>query len=116
MFTAYIFVTILAVAANLYAATNDFRRLEWVLANMNRLGIPSSYLSTLGALKTAGALGLLAGFALPSAGIAAGIGLVLFFVGAIVFTLRARWYSHLPYPALWLLLAVGSLVLRVTTA
>jgi hypothetical protein len=116
VFTAFIVVTILAAAANLYAATNDFRRLEWVLANMNRLNIPSSYLSTLGALKIAGAVGLLAGFALPSVGIAAGIGLVLFFAGAVVFTLRARWYSHLPYPTIWLLLAVGSLVLRVASA
>lgn len=115
MFTAYAVVTILAAAAAFYAATNDFRRLEWVLANMNRLNIPGSYLSTLGVLKIAGALGLLVGFALPSIGIAAGIGLVLFFIDAIVFTLRARWYSHLPYPIIWLLLVVGSLVLRVTS-
>jgi DoxX-like family len=72
------------------------KRLKWVLANMNRLNTPGFYLSTLGALKTAGALGLLAGFALPSVGVAAGIGLVLFFVSAIVFTLGAHWYSHPP--------------------
>jgi hypothetical protein len=66
--------------------------------------------------KTVGAFGLLAGFALPSVGIAAGIGLILFFAGTIIFTLRARWYSHLLYPTMWFLLAVGSLVLRMTSA
>jgi hypothetical protein len=33
MFFAYVIVTILAVTANIYAATNDFRRLDWVLAH-----------------------------------------------------------------------------------
>jgi hypothetical protein len=40
MFAAYIIVTILAAAANLYAASNDFRRVEWILAAMTRLGEP----------------------------------------------------------------------------
>lgn len=113
MFGAYVTVTILAAAANLYAASNDFRRVDWVLANMARLGIPRSQLLTLGFLKTAGGVGLLFGFIVPPIGIAAGIGLVLFFLAAIAFTLRAQWYSHLPIPAVWLALAGGSLLLRL---
>lgn len=115
MSVAYIVVTVLAAAANIYAATNDLRRLEWIFANMDRLGVPHSWLPALGILKASGALGLLVGFAVPLVGVGAAIGLVLFFVGAIIFTLRARWYIHLPYPALWLLLAAASLVLRVAT-
>jgi len=38
MFVAYVIVTLLAAAANIYAATNDFMRPDWLLANMNRLG------------------------------------------------------------------------------
>lgn len=114
MFTAYVMVTILTAAANFYAASNDFRRVPWVLANMDKLGIPRSWLFTLGALKTAGAVGLLAGLLIPGAGTVAAAGLVLFFFGAIASTLRVHWYSHLPFPALWLLLAFGALILRVT--
>jgi hypothetical protein len=44
MFAAYVVVTALAAAANIYAATNDFRRPEWLLSGMNRLGVPESSL------------------------------------------------------------------------
>jgi hypothetical protein len=115
MFTAYVVVTVLAAGANIYAATNGFTRAEWVLANRTKLRVPHSWLFSLGALKAAGALGLLVGIGIPPIGVAASVGLVLFFVGAIVTAMRARWSSHLPYPAAWLLLAVGALVLRLAS-
>ena len=62
MFVAYIIVTLLAAAANIYAATNDFTRPDWLLANMNKLGVRKSLLPTLGILKAAGALGLVIGY------------------------------------------------------
>jgi hypothetical protein len=37
----------------------------------------------------------------------------VFFVGAIVTAMRARWYAHISYPAIFLGLAVASLVLRL---
>jgi DoxX-like family len=115
MFAAYIAVTVLAASANIWAATNDFRRLTWITANLDRLKVPDSWLPTLGILKVLGGLGLLAGFAAPWIGVSAAIGLVLFFIGACAFTLRVRWYQHLVYPAVWLVLAASSLVLRVYT-
>ena len=72
-----------------------------------------SWLFTLGALKAAGALGLLVGIGVPLTGVAAATGLVLFFVGAIAVVIRAGWYSHLAWPSTYLLLAVGSLALRL---
>jgi DoxX-like family len=115
MLTAYIAVTVLAAAANIWAATNDFRRLEWIVANLDRLKVSRSWLSTLGTLKVLGGLGLLAGLAAPSIGVAAAVGLILFFIGACALTVRARWYNHLVYPTVWLLLAASSLVLRINT-
>jgi hypothetical protein len=93
MFVAYLIVTLLAAAANIYAATNDFRCPDWLLANMKKLGVRESVLPTLGILKGAGALGLLIGFRAPLIGIASAVGLTLFFVGAIVTHLRARDHS-----------------------
>lgn len=114
MFAAYVVVTLLAAAANSYAATTDIVRSEQILANMTRLGTPHSWLYPLCALKAAGAVGLLVGIGVPLIGIAAAAGLVLYFVGAIVAHVRVRWYA-LAFPAAFLLLAVGSLVLRLAS-
>jgi hypothetical protein len=113
MFTAYIVITIFTVAANIYAAAVDFHRPQWVLDNITKWGGRHSWLFTLGALKAAGALGLLVGIGVPPVGVAAAMGLVLFFAGAITVVIRARWYAHLLWPSTYLLLAVGSLTLRL---
>jgi DoxX-like family len=115
MFTAYVIVTVAAVAANVYAASADATRPEWLMANMTRLGVPQPWLPSLGALKAAGALGLLVGIWVPAIGVAAGVGLILFFTGAIATVVRARWFAHY-YAAVWLALAAGSLALRVAAA
>ncbi len=70
----------------------------------------------LGVLEALGALGLLAGIGIPLIGVAAASGLVLFFLAAVITAMHARWYAHLPYPLVWLLLAVGSIVLRLRSA
>jgi ABC-type multidrug transport system permease subunit len=113
MFTAFIIVTVFTAAANTYAAIVDFRRPQWVLDNMTKWGGSHSWLFTLGALKAASALGLLVGIGVPLIGVAAAVGLVLFFVGAIAVVIGAHWYSHLPWPTTYLLLAIGSLALRL---
>jgi DoxX-like family len=113
MFTAYIVITIFTVAANIYAAAVDFRRPQWVLDNITKWGGSHSWLFPLGALKAAGAVGLVVGIGVPPVGVAAAMGLVLFFVGAIGVVTRARWYAHLAWPSAYLVLAVGSLALRL---
>ena len=115
MSTAYVVVTILAAAATTFAATTDFIRPRWLLANMTKAGVPRSWLFPLGALKTAGALGLLVGLGVPLLGVVAAGGLVLFFVGAILTHIRAHLYSF-TYPAAFLLLAVGALGLRLASS
>jgi DoxX-like family len=114
MFTTYVAVTILAAAANAAAAGFDFARSQLVLRNMTTLGIPPSWLFPLGALKAAGALGLLVGIGVPPLGVAAAVGLVLFFVGAVLTHVRAHAAApSYAYPAVFLLLAVGSLLERL---
>jgi uncharacterized membrane protein YkgB len=112
---AFIVVTILAAVATGYAASNDFTRPDWLMENMKRLNIPQSWLTTLGVLKGAGAVGLLAGLMMPKIGVVSGICLAIFFLGAIVFTLRARFFAHLTYPLVWLILVTASLALRLMT-
>ncbi|QUH00165.1 DoxX family protein [Saccharopolyspora erythraea] len=116
MFTAYVTVTIITALCNLAAAAVDFARSKWVLGNMSKYGLPHSWIYPLGAVKTAGALGLLAGIAVPWIGIAAAAGLFLYFIGAVATVARARCRSDVPYPAAFLLLATASLALGLTAA
>lgn len=114
MLTAYVVVSILAAAALTFSATADLLRYPKVLDAMAQANVPRSWLSTLAALKAAGALGLLVGLGVPVIGTAAAVGVVLFFVGAIITHVRARWYSF-AYPSVYLGLAVASLVLGLTS-
>ncbi|HVO79258.1 MAG TPA: DoxX family protein [Terriglobales bacterium] len=112
MFTAYLVVTGLAAAANIFSATCDFVRYKQVSIAMARAGVPDSWMTMLGILKAAGALGLLIGIRVPLIGTAAAVGLILFFVGAIITHLRARDYSF-GLAVAFLLLAVAALLLRL---
>lgn len=112
MFVAYVIVTIVTAAANIYAATNDFIRPAWLMSSMSKLGVPESRLPTLGMLKATGALGLLIGLAVPFIGAAAAIGLILFFAAAIITHLRAGDHGF-GIAVVFLLLAVAALVLTI---
>jgi DoxX-like family len=79
MLRLYLVVTFLAAAANGFAATLDFLRSPKILTAMARLGVPKPWPPILGILKAAGALGLLVGILVPAIGVAASVGLVLFF-------------------------------------
>ena len=114
MFIAYLVVTIATAAADIFSATLDFIRYKPILINMARVGVSQSWITMLGVLKAAGAIGLLIGICLPWVGIAAGIGLVLFFVGAIITHLRAQDYSF-GLAVVFLLLAIAALVLRLVS-
>ncbi len=107
----------MAIAANAFSGVAALAHFKPILPGMARAGVPESWLTTLGALKTAGALGLLVGLiGVPLIGTAAAIGLVLFFVGAIITHLRARDYSpQFGLAVGFLLLAVATLVLGLAS-
>ncbi|GAA2678612.1 DoxX family protein [Nonomuraea recticatena] len=112
MFTAYVVVTIVTIAANAWAALADFAKVQFVVDNSDQLGLPRTWLSTLGWLKAAGAAGLLlALLGVPYIGVAAAGGLVLFFVGALVAHVRARVFGKMIIPGAFLALAAATLAL-----
>ena len=115
MFVTYIVVTILAAAANIFSATLDFIRYKPILINMAKVGVSESWITTLGILKAAGALGLLIGIGVPAVGIAAAAGLVLFFIAAIIIHLRGHDHSF-GLAIVFLLLAIAALGLRVISS
>ncbi len=76
---------------------------------MRKYGVPEWTLLPLAVIKLIGAVGLLIGLAVPPIALAAAAGLTVYFLGAVVTVIRARWYSHIIYPLPFLLLAVSSL-------
>jgi len=113
MSTAYVVVTILAAAWVAYSAAAVFFRAKWVTQALTDYGVPRSWWPWLGTAKVAGAVGLVVGLLLPVIGVLAEIGLVVYFTGAVVTVVRARWYSHIPYPLVYLAPVVASIALRV---
>ncbi|CAM5664078.1 DoxX family protein OS=Streptomyces alboniger OX=132473 GN=CP975_14435 PE=4 SV=1 [Streptomyces alboniger] len=109
MSAAHVVVTLLAAAMAAFSAASVFLRSRWVVEPMADYGIPMPWLPWLGTAKAAGAAGLVAGLFLPYVGAAAGICLVLYFTGALVFVLRARWYAHIPFPLVYAAPVVGAL-------
>ena len=118
MFTAYVVVTLLAVAANAFSGVAALVHFKPILPGMVKAGVPESWLTfPIGILKLAGAVGLLLGLiGVPLIRTAAAIGLILFFVGAIYTHVRARDFSSQFGLAIgFLLLAVAALVLGLAT-
>jgi phosphoglycerol transferase MdoB-like AlkP superfamily enzyme len=58
---------------------------------------------------------LIAGIVVPLIGVAAAIGLVLFFVCAIFAHLRVSWYETLPFPIMFLSFALVALILGLAS-
>jgi DoxX-like family len=124
MLTAYVVVGGLLVAYLSFSVAADAARYHRVLTAMAKANVPESWLAPLAALKAAGALGLLVGIGVPligtttaaisttaaAIGTAAAVGVILFFVGALITHLRARDSSLAP-ATVFLLLAVTTLAL-----
>src|SRR6266571_6897863 len=68
MFIAYLIVTVVTAAANVFSATLDFIRYKQISINMARVGVPESWMPLLGIIKGAAAVGLLVGIGVPFVG------------------------------------------------
>lgn len=110
MHLAYLAVTVLLSGMLIYSAMAMYFRASWIISAMSRVGVPESWLPALAALKAAGAVGLLVGIVIPVIGLAAAAGVTLFFSGAIITHIRARW--GLPAPVPFFVMAVAALALR----
>ncbi len=102
------------VLLNAGAAIADFAKADFVLKTSREVGVPRRWIPLLGALKGAGAIGLLQGLlGVHLLGSVAAAGLVAFFVGAIAFHVRAHVLYNLAFPGFFLALAATSLVLSL---
>jgi hypothetical protein len=83
MHIIYLIITVVASLMYGYAAALNFVGAESVKVVADRVHISQKWMIPFGALLAAGAGGLLLGLVVPALGIAAGIGLVLYFICAL---------------------------------
>jgi hypothetical protein len=114
MFIAYAVVAIVLslalVASGRLKLTHETR----VVEGIGGLGVPLSWFPALALAEIAGALGLIIGLWVPAIGIAAGVGVVLYFIGAVATHVRAH-DRGLVTPAVIGLVAAVTIALRIAT-
>jgi DoxX-like family len=113
---AYLIVTPLFAAIVAFSGVGKIRRDPQIVHVICEVvGVPLKYFSLLATAELAGALGLVLGIWWPYLGVAAGIGLVLYFVGASASHLRVGDVKGVGPAAFLLAVAVGALATRILT-
>ena len=86
----YVVLTLLVALLIGYAATLNFVGARSVKVVAARVQVSQTWMIPFGSLLAAGAIGLLVGLFVPAVGIAAGICLVLYFIGALSAHIRVH--------------------------
>ena len=116
MHIAYLVVTIFFASMAVFSGLGKIRRdAHQVRVIHDTVGVPLKFFPLLAACEFAGGLGLLAGIWWPPIGIAGGVGLVLYFVGAVVSHLRVGDFKGIGSAAFMLVAAAGAVALRILT-
>lgn len=116
MYIAVVVVGILAAAWVGFSAVSLLRGAKWIAQSLTDYGVPRAWWPWLGVAKSAGALGLAIGLLVPILGVVAGGALIVYFLGAVATVIRARSYSHVPYPLMYLLPVAAATALRLVTS
>jgi DoxX-like family len=109
-------VTVLSAvlaAPLIVAAIRKLGHSDDVVRSYARVGVPEDKLDVLALTLLAGAAGLIAGLFWDPIGIAAALGLVLYFVLAVAAHIRFHDWQRLPTPLVILALAAAVLIMRV---
>jgi hypothetical protein len=115
MFIAYAIVAVLLSLLLLMSAGAKLTRNPKVVEGMTVVGVPPGMLTFLAGAEIAGAVGLIVGLWIAPLGIAAAIGVVLYFVGAVLAHLRKSDFKGAPTPLVILIVSGAVLALRATS-
>jgi hypothetical protein len=113
----YLVATIAAVVINGISGIAALAHFSPIMPGMSAAGVPKSWLRfPIGTLKVVGALGLLCGLWVPVIGVAAALGLALFFVCALYTHLLAKDISaQFGFAVFLLALNIATLALTINT-
>ncbi|MGA1838240.1 DoxX family protein [Herbiconiux sp. 11R-BC] len=110
MHIASVIISILLALALAGSGIQKLRRAPAIVTQMTGLGVSSRMLTVLGLLEVAAAVGLIVGIWWTPLAIAAAIGAVIYFIGAIIAHVRKSDKNVAP-AAVLLVLSIATLVL-----
>lgn len=110
MFFAYVVLAIMLILVLVNSARGKLTRDEKIVSGLAALRVPDGWLPKLAALEIAGAVGLATGFLYLPLGVAAAVGILLYFLGATVAHLRVKDFKPALVPAVLALVAALALV------
>jgi hypothetical protein len=114
LFIGYVVIAILFAAMMFFSASSKLTLHPGAVQIIHEtIGIPLALFPVLAACEIAGGIGLLAGIFRPKLGVAGAIGLVLYFVGAIVSHIAVGDWAGLKSPIMPLVLSCAALALRL---
>ncbi|NQX25779.1 DoxX family protein [Microbacteriaceae bacterium VKM Ac-2854] len=105
-------VSVLLATMLLASGVAKLRRAPALMDSMGAVGVPATVVPRLAMLEIAATVGLLLGLFWAPIGIAAGVGAVLYFVGAVIAHLRVGDKALAPAAVLGVI-AVASVVLQI---
>ena len=112
---ALVVVSILLAVLLAASAAWKLSHTRKVVESYRTAGVPESWLNGLAALLLAAAAGLVVGLWWPIAGVAATVGLIVYFVLAVGFHVRAKDTAHAITPAVLAGVAAAALALHIAT-
>ena len=117
MFVACIVISAILAAVLLLSAIGKIRRDPRQMGTMRKVGFPENKLWLLALAEAAGAIGLVVGLFWWPLGAAAALGVIGYFIGAIVSHLRVKDTAiAIAAPAALLAVAAVAMVLRLVSA
>lgn len=111
----FVATSILLATLLVFSAVRKLTHQERFVHGYIRVGVPEDKLDYLAIILLAGAAGLLLGLFWAPIGVAAAIGVILYFIVAIAFHIRADDAEHLTTPLVIAAIAAAALVLRLAT-
>lgn len=115
MLIASAIVSILLALMMLMSGVMKLRRAPALMTSMATVNVPADTVPRLGLLEVAATVGLLVGLFWAPIGIAAAVGSVLYFIGAVIAHVRVGDKAVAP-AAVLLVLAIASLTLQLLAA
>ncbi|MEH0420809.1 DoxX family protein [Streptomyces sp. B21-083] len=116
MFIAYVVVAVLLTLLLVASGSAKVKKDPKLVDGLGQVGVSQGMLPFLAAAEFAGAVGLIVGMWWWPLGVAAAIGVVLYFVGAVGAHLRVKDIKGSPNAFVALLLAIAALTLRLASS
>ncbi|MCL2732045.1 MAG: DoxX family protein [Actinomycetia bacterium] len=107
--TVLLVATVACVVANTFEVAAKVCGARFVVQNSAEVGVDRTWIPYLAVIEGSGVAGLLLGlFHRPALGLAAAVGLLAFFVLAVLAHVRSRVLHNIAFPATFLVLAAAA--------